>query len=291
MAAESFGEALSEALDEFESFANRRAATVASKGKNDGLRKLGAMFKSARTLEQRAAAYDAAWRAGDRAAGQQQATKALKVLQARYVDLNDALKKNLAAFRAQQKEASPDDRDLRTGYSVFLNRLEQIRKQAKSDVELRTRLLKEAAGKTVAADARLKSDLKRVYLNLSKAIEDSEARMKVLIARPTEGNVTAILATSDGNGVRGIAAAVHEWNALERKHESLVKALDPTVPDHLLRALPTLEDKVGRPAFWREKLRMDEDGWEERAKQVAEATLKQLPNWRRLAESIKALSR
>jgi hypothetical protein len=275
-----------DAVKEFETLTSRRAATLKNKGKEEGIKKLGVLFKSGKTLEQRALALDAAIDAAS-VAKADTAIKAFKAIEVAKDKLNEGLKKNIADFTAQAKVLGPADAELKNGFDVFIKRLSQILNRAKMETEQRKVMLKELAGKGLAPDAKLQAEIKTVYLNLRKGCDETEALMKVFIARPTAENFDA--AFSSGTGPRSISVAITSWKQIVLKKQPGLASQLRADPEYLLQKIFDLTQRKDRQ-YWEAKLKLSQPGWEDRAKKVAQDCLNQVKNWRIMADDIKKLA-
>src|SRR5579864_4535541 len=96
-----------DALKEFETLTNARAATLRNKGKEQGVAKLSVLFKQGKSLDQRLDDWQRAVLALEKAREPAAILKGIKAIQVARDKLNEGLKKNIADFTAQGKEISP----------------------------------------------------------------------------------------------------------------------------------------------------------------------------------------
>lgn len=274
------------AIDEFEKLTNKRAPILKSKGKEKGVKQLTDLFKkTAKPVEQLCENFDKLYDECTRAKSDT-ALKAAKNYADAYDKLNVALKKNIVDLEPQLKELGPDDKDLKTGFDVLIKRLEQMRKMGKSLVVQQTQILKETAGKEVGLDEKLKNNIKITYLGIKKGCDETEALMKVFIAKPTVDHL--VDAFSSSTGPRSIQVAVTAWKQLVLKKDPSLKDKLQADPEHLIKKIYELGQQKGKD-YWAGVLKMNQPGWEDRAKKVALECLKQVELWRRMAEEIKGL--
>jgi hypothetical protein len=282
-----FTDTYANAVKEFESLTTKRAATLKNKGREEGLKKLNMLFKSGKTLQQRAAAYDTAIEGFSRCKTPADEAKALKNLEAARQKLTDGLKENIKSFTVEAKGISPADGDMKAGFEVFLGRLGQMVNRAKMETEQRKSLALKAAGKQTVG-GKIVSDIKTTYLNVRKGCDETEALMKKFIARPTRENFAA--AFYSGTGPRSISVAVTNWKQLVLKADPGVANKLTVDPVHLIEN-PAMWDATQRKDanHWTAKLKMDQPGWEDRAKKAAQDILDQVKHWRRVADEMKAI--
>jgi hypothetical protein len=277
---------LKKAVKEFEDLTNKRAATLKNKGKEDGIKKLAVLFKSGKTLEQRASEYDKAYNASDKAKAEN-ADKVLKELLTTRQKFSEGLKKNIADYTAQAKVISPADADMKAGFEIFIKRLNQFHNHAKMAADQKEKSLRQLAGKGMGVDESLKKDLRITYVGLRKGIEETEALMKKFIAKPTKENMAAAFTSS--TGPRSISVSVTYWKQMVLKRNPGINKNLPADPEYLLKHIFDLTQQKGT-AFWDKQVQTDKAGWEDRAKKVAQDCIKQLANWRRMADEIKKLA-
>lgn len=278
-------ESYADALKEFESLTSKRAATLRNKGKEEGLKKLNMLFKSGKSIDERLAIYEAAMLACEKAKTPQESLKAVKVLDVARTKLTEGLKKNIAAFTVEAHDISPSDGDMKTGFEVFIKRMSQVSNRAKMEVEQRKQIALKDAEK-LTADGKMKSDIKTVYLNIRKGCDETEALMKVFMARPSKE--TFMDAFSSGTGPRSISVAVTNW-------KQIVLKANPTIGERLradpVHLITNMFDATQRKdyGFWANKLHMDQPGWEAAAKREAQRCLDQVKLWRMMADDMKKL--
>ena len=281
-------------LTEFETLTDKKMSTLKNKGKEEGIKKIKVLFKAGKTLDARCADYDAAKLGSEKMGAlidKNQASAAkdlLKKLEIAYDKLNEGIKLNSKEFEAQFTKLGDPDKDLKTGLDVFLKRLEQLRKRGKMEVEGKTQELAKLSGSSAATgDEKLRSGIKIVYLTIGKGAAEAEALMKVFIAKPSEDTMMA--AFSAGSGPRTLSTAVTNWKQFVLKQDPTMARRLSIDPATLLTHIADLTQRKD-VNFWRNKLQMDKDKWEDRGKVVAAQFLQQLVSWRRLAGEIKALN-
>lgn len=275
-----------QAVRDFETLTDKKVPTFKTKGKEAGIKKLKGLFKSGKSLEQRIADFQ---KASDACSGARPDTakSALKNLESALAKLDDALKKHIASFRNEERALGPEDRDLKTGFAVFIGRLDELRRWAKLDVETRKTGLKELAGKTVGADEKTKSDIKQVYQNLMKGCAETEALMKMFLSRPTPQNMEAAFTSATGPRSISVSMTLLKQRVLARS--PVLKKRLRADPDTLLQKIWDLTQRKG-PGYWQNKLQMNKPGWESRAKVVAQDCLAQVNNWRVMADDLRKLA-
>jgi len=274
------------AIKEFETLTNKRAPVLKGKGKEAGVKKLTDVFKkTAKPLETLCEQFDLAGRECSKAKPDT-ALKLAKAYENAFDKLNEGLKKNITELEGQAKVLGGEDKDLKNGFEVLLKRLEQFRKAGKVMALQQTQGLKTLAGKDITVDAKLITNIKVTHLGIKKGCDETEALMKVFIAKPTQDNLKN--AFSSQTGPRSISVAVTNWKQMVLKVDPSLKDKLPVDPEHMLKKIYDLTQRKDI-TFWEKELKMDKAGWEDRAKKVALECLKQVPLWRRLAEEIKAL--
>jgi hypothetical protein len=276
-----------DALKEFETLTNKKAATQKNKGKEEGIKKLSLLFKAGKTLDQRFADFDAAVNLSERGGDKVDPKKLMAAIEAAYGKLDEGLKKNIADYAGQEKVLGPDDKDLKTGCSVFVNRLESLRKNAKITLEGRKNALAARAGATAAPDAKLASDIKVAYLSIGKGVQETQALMKAFIAKPSEDKIEATFGSA--TGPRSIGAGVTMWKQMVlKKNPKLADKLGAD-PEHLLKLIFDMTQRKSID-FWKAQFKFTQPGWEDRAKAMAQACLSQMPNWATMAQRMKDAS-
>jgi len=203
----------------------------------------------------------------------------LKNIQLAYDQMNACLKENIAFYKIVANDGSP----FAAACSVFINHLEAMRKGGKMAVDQSAQVL----GKLKTAGEKLRFEMRTCYLGMKKGVEETEAAMKLLKAKPTLDNVKKAFCSS--HNTRSISMAVTTW---KQKILPLNPALVHELPDdpvHLVEAIDEAVQNKGM-TFWEQKLKTSTGGWEERARHEADAYLHQMPRWRALANRIKELS-
>ena len=273
-----------DALKEFETLTNKKAATLKNKGKEEGVKKLAMLFKSGKTLDQRFADFDKAVNESERGGDKVDPKKLLVDLMTTYTKLDEGLKKNVADYSKQERELGPDDKDLKAGCGVFVNRMESLKKLAKITLEGRKNALAARAGKAAAPDAKLQSDIKVAYLSIGKGVQETQAIIKAFIAKPTEAALEKTFGSA--TGPRSIGAGVTMWKQMViKKKPELANKLGAD-PDHLLSHIFELTQR--KPVdYWKAQFKYPQSGWEANASKVAKACLAQMPNWATMAQRMK----
>ena len=274
-----------DALKEFEALTSKKAATLKNKGKEEGVKKLAVLFKSGKTLDQRFADFDKAVNDSERGGDKVDPKKLLDQITTAYEKLDDGLKKNIADYSKQERElGTPDEKDLKAGCGIFVNRMESLRKLAKITLEGRKNSLAARAGKAAAPDEKLKSDIKVAYLGISKGVQETQALMKAFIAKPTEAALEKTFGSA--TGPRSIGASVTMWKQMViKKKPELANKLGAD-PEHLLSHIFDLTQR--KPIdYWKKEFKCPQPGWEQNATKVAKACLAQMPNWATMAQKMK----
>ena len=275
----------SDALKEFETLTNKKAATLKNKGKEEGIKKLSVLFKSGKTLDQRFADFDKAVNESERGGDRVDPKKLLVDVVTTYAKLDEGLKKNVADYTKQERElGGPDEKELKAGCGIFVNRMESLRKQAKIALESRKTALAARAGKAAAPDEKLKADIKTAYLSIGKGVQETQAIMKAFIAKPSADALEKTFGSA--TGPRSIGAGVTMWKQMVvKKSPDLAKKLGAD-PDHLLSHIFDLTQR--KPVdFWKKEFKYPQTGWEANATKVAKACLAQMPNWATMAQRMK----
>jgi hypothetical protein len=272
------------ALSEFESLTNKKASTSKNKGKEEGIGKLKMLFKTGKTLDQRFTDFDSAVNESERGGNKVDPKKLLEAILTSYQKLDEGLKKNIADYAKQEKELGPDDRDVKTGCGVFVNRLESLRKQAKVTVEQRRNALAARAGQAQEPDAKLKSDIKVAYLNMAKGIQETQALMKAFIAKPSEDKIEATFGSA--TGPRSIGAAVTHWKQMVVKKDPKLADKLGADPEYLLKKIFELTQRKSVD-YWKQQFGHPKPGWEKKATATAKECLDQMGNWATMADRIK----
>jgi len=277
----------SSALKEFETLANKKAATQKNKGKEDGIKKLTMLFKSGKTLDQRFDDFDKAVNESERGGDKVEPKKLLAAILTAYQKLDDGLKKNIADYSTQEKQLGPDDKDLKAGCAVFVNRMEALRKNAKVTVEGRRNALAARAGQTAAPDAKLKSDIKVAYLSIGKGVQETQAMMKAFIAKPSEAGIEGTFGSA--TGPRSISAGVTQWKQMAVKKNPKLAEQIGVDPEHMLKKIFDLTQRKPED-FWKARFKYPQPGWETQAKAVAKMCLDEMPKWARVAQNMKKVA-
>ena len=274
-----------DALSEFETLTNKKAATLKNKGKEQGVKKLAVLFKSGKTLDQRFDDFDKAVNDSERGGGKGDPKKLLAAITTAYVKLDEGLKKNIADYRKQETElGTPDEKELKAGCGIFVNRMESLRKLAKITLEGRKNSLEAAAGKPAGPDDKMKSDIKVAYLSIGKGVQETQALMKAFIAKPS---VDALEKTfGSATGPRSIGAGVTMWKQMVVKKKPDMANKLGADPEHLLSHIFELTQRKSVD-YWKAQFKCPQPGWEQNATKVAKACLAQMPNWATMAAKMK----
>ena len=274
-----------DSLKEFETLTNKKAATLKNKGKEEGIKKLGMLFKSGKTLDQRFADFDKAVNESERGGDKVDPKKLMAQIQTTYDKLDEGLKKNIADYKKQEGElGAPDEKELKTGCGVFMNRMESLRKLAKITLEQRKTALAARAGKAAVPDEKLKSDIKVAYLSIGKGVQETQALMKAFIAKPTMDGLEKTFGSA--SGPRSIGAGVTMWKQMVIKKKPELASKLGADPEHLLSHIHELTQRKSVD-YWKAQFKCPQPGWEQNATKVAKACLAQMPNWSTMAQKMK----
>ncbi len=271
-------------LKEFENLTNTQAVTLKNKGKEEGVKKLKLLFKNGKTIDQRLADFDKAVNDSEAGGNKAPPEKKLEAVKVAYEKLNEGLKKNIEEYKAQERVLGPDEQALKVGCGVFVNRLEAIRKQAKSTFETRAKML--ITNKS--GEEKLRGELRLVYLNMSKGIAETQALMKGFIAKPTEDKLEATFGSA--TGPRSIGAAVTYYKQMVLKQMPDANDRIGADPEHLLLKIHELTQRKA-VSHWKQVFGHPAPTWEQKAVATARMCLDQMNNWTIMASKIKDLAR
>lgn len=274
------------ALGEFEKLTNAQAQTLKNKGKESGLKKINVLFKSGKTLEQRAAAFDKALDTPVTIkTTPAQAKTVVKVVVEAHAKFSEGLKKNRDEFTKGIAEFG-NEKDVQAGYQVFVKRLEQMRHEAKGRTDQKLANLNEIiTGKALTGDAKVAADIKRAYIGIKGGADETEALIKLFVARPSVAGAYELLTNT--KGPRSLGVGVTSWKKVAEAHPDLAAQLRAD-PVHLLKPVYDLTQNKGEP-FWKDKLKIGDPGWENRVKAQAAELARVVTALRRSADEIKAL--
>ncbi|HEY0953384.1 MAG TPA: hypothetical protein VGE36_01410 [Roseateles sp.] len=277
------------AMKQFTALTSKAAPTLKSKGQESGLKKLLLAMKNGKTLEQLLQDYEKATQAvGDCKDDKLKSLPGLlKTADTALDKLNDGLKKNMAEYEARARELGPTDAELKAGFEILAQRLDALRKYAKSNSVQVAAIAAKRLGKGESGQDKLSKDLKIVYLGMKKGAAEFEAALKQFLAKPTEQNLKEALCSS--TQARSISVAVTHWkNAVMKASPGLADKLRAD-PVHLLTHINDPAQNKDM-TFWEAKFSMKQEGWEGRAKTQLKKYLDQVKNWRLMADEIKALT-
>ena len=285
-----FVDTYKKAMLEFENLTNRKAQTLKNKGKEAGVKKLALLFKSGKTLEQRAVLFDQAIAAKVSVnTTPAQAKTIMKTVVETSTKFGEGLKKNREEFTKGIADVG-NDPDMKAGYEVFVKRMDQMRYEVKTTTDQKAANLKEiVSGKALAGDAKVVADIRRAYLGIKGGLNESDALIKLFSARPTEDNAYELLTNT--KGPRSLGVGVTAWKRLVTQNPDLAGRLSRAGggdPEHLLQPVYELTQNKGR-AFWQAKLKIGQDGWEDRVRAEAAKLSQALAHLGRSAEVIKTL--
>jgi hypothetical protein len=120
---------------------------------------------------------------------------------------------------------------------------------------------------------------------MKKGVEETEGSLKVFIAKPTAKHLENAFCSM--TNARSIGAAVTMYKQQVLKKDPSIAGKLRADPIHLLSHINEMSQNKGMD-FWEKKFKMDKPGWEAAAKKAAEDALKQMKNWRMMADELKA---
>jgi hypothetical protein len=208
---------------------------------------------------------------------------------------NKTIKVSRDSCAEQAKVLGGPDHDVKVGFEVLVKRLDALRHQIKQDVLTRETFLTSLAkgGVTAALDEQEKIALRKLYLSLKKACDETEALIKVFKKAPTNENVAALFSSS--TGPRSIGVAVTQWKKLMTADKTLEqRLLNAGGADmvHLYETkgfFETTQNK-GLP-YWQGALKMNQSSWQRGAQAQADFLLRYTGHFRRCADAIKTMAK
>lgn len=277
------------AMRAFTALTAKVAPTLKNKGQEAGFKKLLVLMKNGKTLEQRIQDYDDARQAANscRDDNLKALPGLLKAMDTALTKMNEGLKKNMDEYEAQAKVLGPADATLKAGFETLAQRLDALRKFAKSDALQVIAIAQKSLGKTASADEVLNKNLKMVYLGIKKGSAEFEAALKQFIAKPNDQNLQDAFCSS--TAARSISVAVTHWKGTVLKTNPKIAERLRADPVHLLTHIDEAAQQKG-VKFWETKFAKSKPGWEDRAKVQAKKYLDQVKNWRMMADEIKGLT-
>lgn len=281
-------ESYSTAMKNFTALTSKAAPALKTKGKEEGLKKLLMVMKSGKTVEQRLADYEGVEKSIE--AVRDNNLKALpgllKDLKTAQTKLDEGLKKTIEAYEEQGKQLGPADGSLKAGFDILGQRLDGLRKHAKTQLLVRVGNAEKRLGTLVSGQEALNRDLAKVQLGVKKGAAEFEAALKQFLAKPTEQNLKDALCSSVQ--ARSIGVAVTHWKNTVLKASPGIGDKLRADPVHLLTHINDPQQNRSWD-FWHGKFKIDQGGWEDRAKPQVKKYLDQMKNWRTMADEIKAL--